>query len=218
MKLLTRRLLLEVTDSIESFPVPIRILVRDTLEMLESAANPASKKKRKLSGLSKSVVRDLVFLRFFSPALTFPEQWGLIKPGTSTPQLRRNCILLSKALQMAANQELFEESNIMAVLNESIEDNQDQMRSFFKELLAEPESTLYDYEISIPSSIQNACLKELLVASASLLRSSSTDTSHSVQSDTVQAVNRVVSPTLKREKRSTVKNPLESVDSAKQQE
>lgn len=190
LKLLTRKLLLDVLESVERFPRPIRKLLRGIVELTKSH----SRRGRKKAGdVPKTVVRDLVFLRFFSPALTFPEQWGLIKAGSSTPQLRRNCILLSKALQMAANQVLFDESNILAVLNESIQDNQAQVRAFFKELLAEEHETAeFDYEVAIPPATQAACLKELLVASAELLRTNeTTDTQtlpDSAQSGTAQSI------------------------------
>ena len=71
---------------------------------------------------------------------------------------------------MAASGEVFEQANFMSVLNESIEDNAEQMKHFHEQLINPKRipNPHFDYCVEISNAVRQASVKLLFCVSASL--------------------------------------------------
>jgi hypothetical protein len=161
LKIFARSLLLDVTGLADSIPEPIVDLTRRAIkEVVAVIGQRADENIHKLVG-------NLIFLRFFSQALVNAEQWG-ISIDAIGPKLRRNLVLLSKVLQTAANGELFEDVNFMAVMNEEVKEYQDEMGHFYDAIATGRKLRAQDvqnfiYPVQLPSALHDAVLKDLVV-------------------------------------------------------
>jgi hypothetical protein len=81
-----------------------------------------------------------IILRFFNPALTTPEAFDLLHPGTApSPVVRRNLILVTKIIQNLSNNVQFgQKEQFMADMNPFLKKNAQKMRRYLETLPKDP--------------------------------------------------------------------------------
>eukprot|EP01028_Stygiella_incarcerata_P001828 TRINITY_DN1340_c0_g1_i1.p1 TRINITY_DN1340_c0_g1~~TRINITY_DN1340_c0_g1_i1.p1 ORF type:complete len:650 (+),score=191.69 TRINITY_DN1340_c0_g1_i1:141-2090(+) len=79
-----------------------------------------------------ALLGGFIMLRYFGPAITLPQQFGVISPDrVINAQARRHLTLICKVLQKLSNQERFDDSEpFMKVVNPFLERNSEGMRKY----------------------------------------------------------------------------------------
>ena len=83
-----------------------------------------------------AITSQILFLRFFCPALAAPESYQLLEVAPSM-KAHRALVLISYSLKHLTSGSLFKESN-MAEMNTFIKDNQQIMQEFVNKICVSP--------------------------------------------------------------------------------
>jgi len=114
-------------EFIEGMPRPIRAIAEATGRLARLYA----------PSIETSIVGGFIMLRFVSPCIVIPENFGIATNRVVPKAVRRNLVLLTKVLQAASNQSLFTEQ-YMVPLNSFILDNQPRVEAFVRAIVADP--------------------------------------------------------------------------------
>jgi neurofibromin 1 len=120
----TQKILKSIINSIDKCPVQFRTLFAYVKECVEA----------RYPGSVNVTIGGFYFLRFFCPAISSPEAYGILEepPSAST---RRLLILITKVLQSLSNDiEFGSKEPYMTKLNDFIHSNRAKLASFFEKL------------------------------------------------------------------------------------
>jgi len=101
-------------------------------------------------------VGGFVFLRYFCPAVSTPEQYG-VTDERPHDQGRRTLILITKILQNLSNDVRFgDKEKHMAACNDFLDSNHDKLDSYYDRLLKVSNKT--SENVTVPKELKNKAL------------------------------------------------------------
>jgi len=107
-----------LTDRLPSMPYGVRWVCRQVAR--------AAMKKNISPADTSSLIGDLIFLRYISPAIVYPEPYGIITDTPVSPQARKNLTMIAKVLRTIArgttNKSNFQREKHMVPLMEKLSD------------------------------------------------------------------------------------------------
>jgi len=119
--------------------------------------------EKKFETGGEKAVGSLMFLRFLSPALVAPHQYGLASHPPSPP-MQRKLVLVTKVLQNLANGVQFgSKEDFMTVLNSFLDENKTTTENFLTAIADEPSDwrSLLTEPVAIPQSVKDNALWSL---------------------------------------------------------
>jgi len=103
-----------------------------------------------------TTIGGFIFLRFFCPAISSPEAYGILEEPP-TPQARRLLILITKVLQNLSNDvEFGSKEPYMAKMNDFIQSNRQKLVAFYEKLVKP--SNKQPGDITCPKNIKPVSL------------------------------------------------------------
>jgi len=103
-----------------------------------------------------TTIGGFIFLRFFCPAISSPEAYGILEEPP-TPQARRLLILITKVLQNLSNDvEFGSKEPYMAKMNDFIQSNRQKLVTFYEKLIKPTNKQPTD--VSVPKNMKPVSL------------------------------------------------------------
>ncbi len=145
----TQRTLHEITKSVDKMPVQFRMICNSLIKEV----------KQRYPGQVQQACGNFIFLRFFVPAITAPDMYGLL-PEPPTAETRRMLVLVGKSLQNLSNNVRFgTKEPFMVKMNDFIDSNQSTLKKFFKTVANVPQGTRAPRTQLIPRVEKHALLQ-----------------------------------------------------------
>jgi len=115
----------------------------------------------------RTTIGGFIFLRFFCPAVSSPEAYGIVEEPPEASS-RRLLILITKVLQNLSNDvEFGAKEPYMAKMNDFVQANREKLAKFYDKLLKPPTKSRID--VSLPKNIKNVSLSVLCQHISSIL-------------------------------------------------
>jgi len=137
-----------ITKSVDTMPASMRLICRHLKEEVGSKFP---------EGINRAI-GGFLFLRFFVPAISTPRP--IIKIKKAQRRARRGLILIAKVLQNLVNDTTFNKEPYMMQMNDFIENNKTNIRTYFDTVPSIDDSTPIEY-MDIPRAKKQASVRLL---------------------------------------------------------
>lgn len=126
LMMVSQKILKGILSTVDKCPVQFRVLCKELQTSVGKRFPPDTVNK---------TIGGFIFLRFFCPAVTSPESYGIVDEQPSADS-RRLLILMTKVLQNLSNNVEFGSKELyMTKMNDFIQSNRDKLNNFFAKLI-----------------------------------------------------------------------------------
>lgn len=142
----SQKILVQILNSVDKCPPQFRVLFSHIKEAVAA----------KFPNNIYTTIGGFIFLRFFCPAVSSPEAYGIVEEPPS-PASRRLLILITKVLQNLSNDvEFGAKEPYMTKMNDFIQANRVKLRNFYDKLIKPPSKP--PLSVDLPKGIKNVNL------------------------------------------------------------
>jgi len=143
----SQKILKQVLASLEEVPSQFKILLNHVKECVEE----------RFPSNVNTTIGGFIFLRFFCPAISSPEAYGIVEEPPSANS-RRLLILITKVLQNLSNDvEFGSKEPYMTKMNDFIQSNRSKLVTFYDKLLKP--TTKAPAECTLPKNVKQLSLE-----------------------------------------------------------